>query len=224
MDHGFTGRGPVRPTAGGESVELSAPLAAASGGSFELRGAAARVSIRADAALSLRYRARIEGARPEAETGGDTTVIRLRWPLRDPVGEWRRRTVEVVLNASFPWEVRVRGGASELRLDFAAGGLRSFELLGGVARAELVLPPPQGDVVLRLLGGAGSVRVRRPAGIPVRLRIDGVGRVECDGQRLGVAAGSLHFEPPSFAAAPARYDLRVIGGLGELSVDRSSPA
>jgi len=224
MDHGFTGRDPDGPTAGGESVELSAPLAAASGGGFEFRGGAARVSIRADAALSLRYRARVEGARPEAETGGDTTVVRLRWPLRDPVAEWRRRTVEVALNATIPWEVRVRGGVSELRLDFAAGQLRSFELMGGAGEVELALPHPRGDVVLRLLGGARRVRVRRPADVPVRLRIDGVGRVEFDGQRLGVAAGSLRFEPPSFAVAPARYDLRVIGGLGKLSVGRSSPA
>ncbi|HZV51743.1 MAG TPA: hypothetical protein VFD49_18505 [Candidatus Dormibacteraeota bacterium] len=224
MDGGFAGRDPEGPAAGddGRSVELSSPLAAARRGRLELRGGAASVTIRADAALSLRYRARVEGARPEVETSGDTTVIRLRWPLRNPGVEWRRRAVEVALNASIPWEVRINGGASELRLDFVAGGLEAFELLGGVGDGELTLPSPRGNVVLRLLGGARTLRVRRPAGVPVRLRLDGAGRVELDRQRLGVVAGSMRFEPPSFAAASERYDLRVIGGVGKLTVDQRS--
>jgi hypothetical protein len=220
MDERFVGRDPSGSAgkSDGGQVELSAPLAGARRGGLELRGGARTVTIRADPALSLRYRARIEGTSPEVATGGDTTVIHLRWPLSNPILEWRQRAVEVALNPSIPWEVRVRGGASALCLDVAAGELKSFELLGGVGDAELVLPHPSGEGVLRLLGGARRVWVRRPAGVPVRLRVHGAGRVELDRQRFGVVAGSMRFEPPPFVATMDRYDLYLVGGVGELIV------
>ncbi len=221
MDGKFAGRGPDGSAGGDDEghVELSAPLAAARRGGLELRGGVGTVAIRADPALALRYRARVEGARPEVATSGDATVIRLRWPLRNPGLEWRRRRVEVALNPSIPWEVRVHGGASTLRLDLAAGGLEAFELLGGVGDAELVLPRPLGEIGLRFFGGARRVWVRRPAGVPVRLRVDGAGRVDLDRQRFGMVAGSMRFEPPAFVAAGDRYDLHLVGGVGRLVVE-----
>ena len=144
---------------------------------------------------------------------------------RFPVGCWlddrAGPLAQLELNASVPWDVEVRGGASRLLADLHGLRLGSLELDGGASRLVLLLPAPAGSVTVAILGGASNVAIRRPEGAAARLRVDGgATNLEFDERRFGAAGGRLDLRSRDYDGAADRYDIAVTGGANNLSVDR----
>jgi hypothetical protein len=74
-------------------------------------------------------------------------------------------------------------------------------------------------VPVRIVGGARAIRLERPAGTPVRLRLQGgTGSVSLDGHALGKKGGDVAFESQGWAAASGRYAVEVVGGSKSIDI------
>lgn len=196
-------------------AEHSAPLGGLTSARLMFRAGAQDLRLRSGRIPQELYRARFEGATPQVRVRDGRVVVHYRGMPFD----WRKRAATIGLNPGIPWEVEVVGGVSRLEADLREIDLRRFELTGGSERVQLELGPAAGDVPLRIVGGAKTIRVERPAGVPVRLRVQGgTAGVEIDGTVLGAKGGDTTVEPREWAEARDRYGLEVVGGSKSIAV------
>ncbi len=202
-----------------EGAAFSAPLAGLGAGRLELSRGALRVSIRGAEDMEDLFRARFEGPVPEVTTEGGTVRIRQRndWPRL--VLQSRHQSADIVLNASIPWEVALRGGVSRLAASLAGMRLTSIEVRGGASHVEVELGRPEAIVPVRVVGGASHVTIWRPAGVPVRATVrGGISRFALDDQRFGAIGGESRLVSGDWQSAGAGYDVEVTGGASHLSI------
>lgn len=200
----------------GTEPEAAAPLGGRTGARLEITGGATRLRLHAGGASGDLFRARFQGRRPALRVTADGLAIAA--PRLSP-DERRRHDGEVELNPTIPWEVEVRGGATELTADLSGIRLRGLTASGGVDGMRLSLPAPSGHGTIRIAGGATRVTIDRPRGTPARLRVEGTGaKLTLDGRRVGDAGSAARLESPGFDRAVARWDVEVIGGARELAV------
>jgi DNA-binding MarR family transcriptional regulator len=215
--------------AAAETADVAAPIASATSGRlvFVTAAPAVRVSSAADLGAEL-YRARFRGAIPSARVRDGAITIRfprLAWFdwRRRVAGEWvnasahwKRNTTEIVLNATLPWAVELRGGATTLTADLRDVRLASFDLAGGAGRIDLALGRPSGVVRVRIAGGVGDVLVTRPADVPVVLSVSG-------GDRGAFLDGTEAWSPgriasPGAETAADRFEIEIGGGAQRVDV------
>lgn len=195
--------------------EHAAPLGGLTSARLVFRAGANEVTLRADARIEELYRAHFEGAVPQVRLRDGTVSVHYKGLPFD----WRKRQADITLNATIPWALELSGGASRLSGDLTVLSLRSIELTGGASRLDLSLGRPQGAVPIRLTGGASEVRLRRPAGAKVLVRIiGGVGKIELDGQRIAATSGETVLESAGPADAADRYQVELTGGAGKITV------
>jgi hypothetical protein len=106
-------------------------------------------------------------------------------------------------------------------LDADLRGLRleALELGQGASQVEVRLPRPAGVVPVRIHGGASHVRIRRPAGVPVQLRVGrGVADLRFDEQEWGAVGGGLRLVTPEASRASDRYEIEVASGAAGLEI------
>ena len=208
------------PEKGDESGEFSAPLGSLESGRLVFASGASRVTVRSDPEMEDLYRARFKGPQPDIRVKDGTVTIR--YPRRFRPFEWRKYAADVILNSSIPWEVEVRGGASNFTADLAGLDLGSFEIKGGASRIEASLPHPSGTVPVRLSGGASNIVLHRPADTAARMRVGGgVSKLAFDEQRFGAIGGEVRLQSHGYENSESRYDINVSGGASSLSVDTS---
>ena len=103
---------------------------------------------------------------------------------------------EMLINGAIPWNVEIRGGASEVDADLAAARVTGFSLTGGANHIG-VRRPAEGTVPLRIRGGASRVTLLRPAAVPVRIHVNGgLSRLSIDGRQLGSTGRPRHAGQP----------------------------
>ena len=125
----------IRAESGGDGGgELSAPLGRLKSGRLVFANGTLRLNLRAAGMADL-YRASFEGPAPKVEAEDGTVTVRYSWGFR--ALKWRGHSGEVTLNAAVPWEVEMRGGASEIEADLGGVVLSSFVLKGGDQRPGL---------------------------------------------------------------------------------------
>jgi hypothetical protein len=75
-------------------------------------------------------------------------------------------------------------------------------------------------VPVRIRGGASQVRIRRPVGVPVRLRVGrGVADLRFDEQEWGAVGGGLRLATtPEASQAPDRYEIEIASGAAHLEI------
>lgn len=213
-----------------QDASFAAPVGPATSGRLVFLSGAPNVTLRGDPGLSDLYRARFEGPVPRVRVRGGVVTIhypRFSWfdwraRLADMSLEasvhWRRDRGEIALNATLPWDIELRGGASRLNGDLTAIDLRSLELSGGASKVDLALPAPGSIVPIRVIGGVSDVTLRRPAGTAVRLRVSGgASRVSLDDQQV-TGVGDLVLELAGVATSPGRYEIEVRGGASRVVV------
>lgn len=151
---------------------------------------------------------------PRANVADDRVQLQL-----VPSGEDGPDSVDVQLNSRVRWQVRMTGGAAEHRLDLGEADLAGVELLGGATRVELILPPPDGTLTVRMTGGVNDFVVDVPQGPPTRVRAGkGAASVTIDGNRnSGIAAGTV-LRSPGWNDATDRYDIDMVAGVATLNV------
>jgi hypothetical protein len=207
---------------GGGSDHFAAQLGASRSGRLRFTNGAHRVVIRAGSHLRGLYRASFGERMPIVVVrGGEVSIRYSRITSCDWTGDHPEHPAEVALNASIPWDVEVRGGASRLLADLSGLRLGSLKVAGGASRLEVVLPAPSGIVIVVILGGASNVAIRRPEGVAARLRVDGgATNLTFDDRHIGAAGGELDLQSGAYDGAADRYDIAVTGGANNLSIDK----
>jgi DNA-binding MarR family transcriptional regulator len=209
----------VRETLDGPGDEglHRAPLGAIQRARLLVRSSAWNLTIDASAGASDLFRARFQGRQPSVRLRDDTVIVAYRGGMRDII-DWRTRAARIGLSRSIPWALAIHGGMSRGRADLTTLEVPSFELTGGADRLRLQLGHPKGVVALKVTGGANDLRIERPAGTAVALRLrGGANRVALDEQRVG-AASDVELESPGAGRQPDRYELEITGGTNKLTV------
>jgi DNA-binding MarR family transcriptional regulator len=208
---------------------VAAPIASATAGRlvFVTGAPAVKIGGAADLGAEL-YRASFSGAVPSARVRDG--VVTIRYPRfawfdwRARVGDqrinaqahWRRDETEIVLNASVPWTVELRGGVSSVTADLHAVRLTRFELAGGTGSVTISLGHPTGVVPVRVAGGANDIMVVRPAGTAAVLAVKGGSRKST---LDGASAGSLgRVSSVGAEQAQDRFEIEVAGGANRVVV------
>jgi hypothetical protein len=188
-------------------------------GRLEFARGAPRLTVRGGGIPEL-VRARFDGPTPQVLVDGGAVTVRYpRFPFRGWLRPWVRRGGQVTLNNNVSWDLSIHGGVAHLDADLRDLQLEVLEVRQGASRLDLRLPHPSGVVPVRIGGGASHVRIRRPAGIPVRLGIGrGVADLTFDNQEFGAVGGRLRLESPQAGAAEGSYQIEIAGGAAHVQV------
>jgi hypothetical protein len=208
----------------------AAPVGGVTAGRLIFLSGAPRITVRGDAALRELYRAEFAGPVPRMRVRGG--VVTVAYPhsgwfdWRAQVAgqaivasaHWRKDAGEIVLNATVPWSIELRGGASSWSADLRKLRLESFELRGGANKVELLLPRPEGVVQIRIKGGISRVSIERPVGVACGLEVrGGVSEISVDGEGFK-GSGQLSIRTPGAFESRDRYEIEVAGGATKMIV------
>jgi DNA-binding MarR family transcriptional regulator len=214
-----------------EGSAFAAPVGGVTVGRLVFLSAVPSMAIRGDRTLADLYRASFQGPIPRVRVRAGVVTVRYArfawfdWRARigdqmiDTSVHWRNDRGEIVLTAAVPWAIELRGGGSRVQADLWNLDLKSFDLTGGASRVVLGLGKPEGVVPVRLAGSLNEVTVRRPADVPVRLRVSGAtSRVEVDGQLIAGSGGDLTLGSLGAASAGGGYDIELRGSANKVLV------
>jgi hypothetical protein len=205
------------PANAARSRDFSAPLGSVTDGRLQFLSGASSVTVHTDPSTVDLYRARFEGVVPDVRAEGGAVAVEYPWTLHP--FDWRKRSADVVLNGSIPWEIGFDGGLSRLRADLSGLRLGSFSASGGVSRVELLLAEPSGKVFILFDGGASDVTVRRPKHVAACIFVGGgVSKLALDDQHFGAIGGETRRESPDYAEATDRYEIVITGGASNVTI------
>src|SRR5918998_493878 len=203
----------------GGGGKFAAPLESVTKGHLVFERGASHVFVGVEPAMGDLLCVRLEGPASQVRTQDGFVSVRQR-RRRLPSLSRDERANEILLNGSIPWEVEVRGGASNLNADFDELELRSLEIKGGASESVLRLPHPPGTVTLRILGGASELTIHRPEGVAARILIcHGSSKLAFDEQHFGAIGGEMRWQSPDYDVAADRYDIEISGGANRLTID-----
>jgi hypothetical protein len=197
---------------------LEAALGELTVGSLEFANGASHLRVYASDHPGRLYHAAFEGPQPAVKVQDGHVTFRYR--RMSPL-EWGKHAGSVGLNATIPWAIALRGGASNVVVD--ARGLTVTQLFigGGANKLELLLPAPVGTVPVCIDGGSSRVQIRRDGAVPVQLQIrGGANRLEFDTQRFGAVGGDVRLASQGWELASNRYDIEIRGGASRLDIDQ----
>jgi DNA-binding MarR family transcriptional regulator len=203
------------PAAGSQSSEHSAPIGGLRSAKLYIRSGLSEVRLRPGAVPSELYRAEFQGTTPQVRLRDGRVIVQYRGIPFD----WRKRKASLSLNTTIPWTIEIVGGVGRIEADLREVELTRFELAGGTERIQLELGAPQREATVRIIGGANTIRIERPAIVPVRLSVvGGSGGVELDGMKLGEKGGKTTIETPGWRKTTNRYDIEIVGGSKAIEV------
>ena len=192
--------------------ELAAPLGPNEMGRLEFTRGASHLTIGVDPSMDDLFRARFDGKVPEVGVDGGTVSVKYRPSFHPPTGE-------ITLSGRIPWTIRAHWGMSDVRADLEGLELRDLQIAGGSSRLEIRLPHPETSIPIRFGGGASSLEVIRPAGVPVRVRIGGgASKLAIDDFSVGSAGEKTDWKSPDYDSAEERYDIEIGAGASKVTV------
>ena len=151
-------------------------------------------------------RARFVGPIPDVRSADGSVAIR--YPRR--ALDLRARESDVRLAGAIPWSIDIDGGLTDLEADLTAIHLVALELRGGANHIRLRLPRPEGTVRVALSGGASVVRIDRPAGSAIAVRLlERVSHLRFDGRRGDGQDGGTVIRSDGFVAAVDRLEIEL---------------
>jgi DNA-binding MarR family transcriptional regulator len=193
-----------------------APLGPGATARLIMETSASRLAFTGAAPADDLIKATFDGPRPDVRVSNGVVTVRYR---RQPTSAFSARTAKVALSGAIPWTIEVDGGITDLIGTLTGVPLERLDVAGGANHVRLDLPRPVGTASVRIAGVVSSARFKRPAGVPVALRLaGGVSQVRVDGARRKNVSGQQRYEGKGFADSPDRYELEVLGGASELIV------
>jgi DNA-binding MarR family transcriptional regulator len=194
-----------------------APLGPTAAARIIMETSASRLEFRGPAAPDQLLRASFDGPRPDVQVAGGSASIRYR---RKAIAAFATRAAHVALGSAIPWTIELSGGITDLTGSLAGVRLERLEVEGGANHIDLELPEAHGTVTVRVRGVASSARFRRPARVPVAVRVNGgVSDLRIDAARHSHLAGDRRFSSDAFAATADRYEIEVLGGAGDVRIE-----
>jgi DNA-binding transcriptional ArsR family regulator len=167
-----------------------------------------RLTLGAAADMAELYRARFSGLVPAVKAKDG--VVTIRYPRRLMMMGGKVGQAEVTLNAAVPWQIEVNGSGAEINADLGGLTLSGLEVKGNASMITFALPAPSGMVPVRISGSVSVIKLRRPAGVPVRAHLQGwVSSFELDGQTFSDVGNDLRLHSPGYAADARGYDIEV---------------
>jgi DNA-binding MarR family transcriptional regulator len=201
--------------AGTAASEHSAGLGGLSAAKLHVRSGLSTLRLRAGADDHELYRAVFEGATPQVRLRDGRVLVQYRGLPFD----WRKRTAQFGLNRTIPWTIEVVGGVQTVQADLRAIDVRKFDVVGGSERVQIELGVPSGEVGLRLVGGARTIRIERPRDVGVRVKVQGgTESLVLDGTTIGKRGGESTLVSPTWAKRADRYDVEIVGGSRTIEV------
>jgi hypothetical protein len=192
--------------------EFAAPLGSVEMGRLVFTRGASHLTIGVDPSMDDLFRARFDGKVPEVGVDGGTVSVKYRPSFHPPTGE-------ITLSGRIPWTIRAHWGMSDVSADLESLELRDLKIAGGSSRLEIRLPHPDTSIPIRIGGGASSLEVIRPAGVPVRVRIGGgASKLAIDNFSVGSAGGGTDWKSPDYDSAEERYDIAIGAGASKVTV------
>jgi hypothetical protein len=192
--------------------ELAAPLGSVDIGRLVFARGAAHLRIGVDGSMADLYRARFEGKVPDIRVDGGTVTIKYRPSLHPTHGK-------ITLSGRVPWAINARTGMSDVMADLQQLELTGLEISGGASRLEIRLPRPKAAVRVRIGAGASDLKLIRPAGVPVRVRIrGGASKLAIDDFRVGAAGGKTDWRSPDYDLVEGGYDIEIGAGASKVTV------
>jgi hypothetical protein len=210
--------GPAAPP--GPQHTVTGPLGSTQAAEFQLAAGVSAVVVKTVDLGSALYRATTptgSGFVPRVAQEGDQVKLRVVNVLDVASSD----TVTMELNQRVKWRVTLIGGSESASVDLRTATLAGVDFTGGVAKIELWLPKPQGEVTVKMSGGARDFLVHAPRGVPVRVSLArGAATVTIDGaKRSGVGDGTK-LVPAGWDTTRDRYVIDAVAGLASLTVDR----
>jgi hypothetical protein len=203
---------PRSPSAATPVQPLTAPLGTAKALVFEVTGQAPVLHI---------VSADLRGQLYSIVGIGVSATPRVTNSPRGPRLELARTGAEIRLSSRVAWTVRLRSASSDQDIDMRAGGLAGVELLGGSARAALMLPRPKGTAKVTVTGPVSELRLATVGAIPVRLRLTGGAQIAVvDGKTIRKVKPRTTLTPAAWKAAKERYDVTTAAAVGTISTAR----
>jgi hypothetical protein len=214
----------ISSSAGGKSVDdaaqrtVSAPLGGRKTASFELLAGVNTVHVSMSNLGADLYRISTPadaGIKPSPVLRDDDVQLQV-----DRDGTGTGGQIEVVLSTAVRWQLRFSGYAEEQQINLSGGKVSSVEMIAGMHKAELQLPPPSGTVPVKISGSVDQLAVRSPADNPVRVKVGGGATDVVAGSRKlhDIAPGST-LTPKDWKAHTDRYDVIAASAIGSLNVE-----
>jgi DNA-binding MarR family transcriptional regulator len=195
--------------------EHRAPLSNLTAAKLHIRSGLSSLRLRPGADEHELYRASFEGAVPQVRLRDGRVLGQYRGLPFD----WRKRTATFGLNPTIPWTIEVLGGIQRVEADLRAIDARRIDITGGMERVQLELGRPRGEVGVRLVGGARTIRIERPRDVPVRVTSQGgASSFTVDDTRVGKQGGQMTVESTGWNAGGDRYQIEVVGGTKAIEV------
>lgn len=207
----------LRETPEGEGGDFSIPLGDLTSGRLVVSAGMAQLTLRAGAGMADLYRANFTGSLPDVKVEDGTITIR--YPNRLWLAGRRQRTAEITLNTAVPWQVVIRGGASEVTAELGGLDLLGLEASGAGSVFRLKLPEPSGVVPIRLGGSGSEIAVRRPAGVAARVHLTGwASELIFDDQIASGVSSDVRLQSHDYEGAARRYDVEVTGSGSQITI------
>ena len=200
---------------GGAGSEHSAPLGGLGSAKLHVRSGLSSLRLRDGADPRDLYRASFEGAVPQVRLRDGRVLVQYRGIPFD----WRKRTATFGLNTTIPWSIEAIGGVQRVEADLRSIDLRKFDLVGGSERVQLELGPVTGELPIRIVGGSKTIRVERPRGVPVQLKVVGsAAATTIDSVKAARKGGATTLTSAGWDEARDRVTLEVVGGSKSIDV------
>ncbi|MDO8964447.1 MAG: toast rack family protein [Coriobacteriia bacterium] len=210
----------------GTSTETTAiPVGSASAIDTELRMGVGELTLSADSSSTSAFAAECTYApkqwKPEFASTVESgtlaiTVNQLERigvpPLRDTRNAWK-----VVLGGGRPTRLKLRLGVGAATLDLRGLDLTELDALTGVGETTVDLSGPRnGDLAARIEAGVGSLKVRLPKDVGVRVngRQDGLGDYTADGFR----ADGNSWVNDAWGGPGPKIEIDLIRGVGDVTL------
>lgn len=207
----------LREAQAGEGGVFSDALGGLERGRLVFFTGSTRMTLRADDSIAELYQARFEGPAPNVKVKDG--VITIRYPRYLGLEDWRKRSAAVSLNVAIPWQIVIKGGASEIAAELGGLSLAALEFKGGLSSMRLELPAPSGVVPIWISGDASQVVVRRPAGTAARVHLKGwVSHFVFDDHTFSDVANNERLQSADFDASAPYYNFEVSGSASTVTI------
>jgi hypothetical protein len=223
---GYVSVGPAIP-AGTQTLDASDQIGNLSTATLQVDVGAVNMTVTGNSSLgSDLYRAHIQysGPKPTVTLDKSSGTLRIAQEGGFAIFGDRHFVIDLQINPAATWGFIVHSGAATDTFNLTAVKVGSIQLSTGAGREDITLGPPKGIVLIRMNGGALTVRIHRPSGTEVSAHVTGGAvNLTVDGHHEG-GVGSLSVQTDGFASATDAYRIEVNGGASSVTVDTNTPA